>query len=362
MSIKEFYAKIEKQFDQKLPFVVYHKANTDQLEACLQNDDMLYEAEDYATTSGFVFAPFDSVKKAITIPLDKSQYSRINIYDKIEEYKQEVSKFRKESFERTKEKQRHLGLVEKGISAINSGMLRKVVLSRREVVETVDTTNPLGLFKKLVVNYPTAFTYLWYHPKVGIWLGATPETLVYSNGIEFNTMALAGTQPYQSKMEVDWPNKELEEQEMVTEFIVKELSPISNDIVSSKTYTHRAGTLLHLRTDIKGNINSSVSGIEGVVKILHPTPAICGLPKDNAKAFILDNEGYDRKFYTGYLGEVNMGIENKESVLFVNLRCMELESNKAILYVGGGITKDSNPDREWEETVRKTETMKKVLF
>jgi len=95
---------------------------------------------------------------------------------------------------------------------------------------------------------------------------------------------------------------------------------------------------------------------------LHPTPAVCGLPKNEAKSFILENENYDRKYYTGFLGELNSDVNGiNTSSLYVNLRCMEIAKDEAIIYVGGGITKDSIPEKEWEETVRKTATMKKVL-
>jgi isochorismate synthase len=97
---------------------------------------------------------------------------------------------------------------------------------------------------------------------------------------------------------------------------------------------------------------------------LHPTPAVCGLPKENAKQFILENEGYERKFYSGFLGELNLNtILNKvvDSDLFVNLRCMEIERHKVHLYIGCGITKDSNPEKEYIETANKAMTMKQIL-
>ena len=104
------------------------------------------------------------------------------------------------------------------------------------------------------------------------------------------------------------------------------------------------------------------NGLYSLVDLLHPTPAVCGLPKEAAKQFILENENYNRSYYTGFLGELNMGLQNKnDSHLFVNLRCMEIEKNEAYIYVGGGITKESNPEEEWEETVAKSNIMLKVL-
>ena len=112
----------------------------------------------------------------------------------------------------------------------------------------------------------------------------------------------------------------------------------------------------------------------------NPTPAVCGLPKDAAKQFILNNENYNREFYTGFLGELNMktqqkarlgkrNIENRaytytkrSTQLYVNLRCMQLKGNKAMVYVGGGITQSSIAEREWEETVSKSLVIKSILL
>ncbi|GAA4271772.1 chorismate-binding protein [Aquimarina gracilis] len=362
MRIENVYAKIREQKEKQLPFVIYRKPDATQLEVLLQNNNTLYEIEDYSS-SGFVFAPFDTSKKAILSPFAHSNRFRVSIpnknIEKNEEFLAEISGLS----DTTNNQVNHIRLVEKGIKAIALNDLRKVVLSRQEKISGFTSLDSLHMFRKLIDNYSKAFVYYWYHPKVGTWLGATPETLLEIKDDQFSTMALAGTQPYKIDNPIEWESKELEEQEMVTKFILDELSQIANDIVSSKTYTHRAGTLLHLRTDIKARLVAGKSRIENIINILHPTPAVCGLPKEKARSFILQHEGYDRKFYTGFLGELNL--ETQEQVasnLFVNLRCMEIVRDKAILYVGGGITKDSVPEKEWRETVNKTETMKKVLF
>ncbi|MEW7291903.1 isochorismate synthase [Aquimarina sp. 2304DJ70-9] len=361
MNEPDVYAKIQQQLDQKLPFVVYNKPGSDVLTMFSQDDDTVYEVGAYSN-SGFIFAPFDSSKRAVFFPFNRSTSYNATILDQ-ESIAQGQSTNISGATEDSIEKNMHLELVKSGVKTIESGGVKKVVLSRKEIITNDEAFDPLAMFQRLIKKYSKAFVYLWFHPRVGMWLGATPETLLQSKDHTFNTMALAGTQPYKTDETTVWADKEIEEQEMVTDFILKELSPVANDIVSSKTYTHRAGTLLHLRTDIKGKLNSYPSGIEDVVKILHPTPAVCGVPKGKAKSFILKHEGYDRKFYTGFLGELN--IQNDKGVvsnLFVNLRCMELKGKEAYLYVGGGITKDSDPEKEWEETVRKTETMKNVLF
>ena len=137
---------------------------------------------------------------------------------------------------------------------------------------------------------------------------------------------------------------------------------------------------MHLRNQITGILDKEKASLKHVIQQLHPTPAVCGLPKSTAKKFILENENYNREFYTGFLGELNFkerihrnpkkrNVENMAfdsvknvSRLFVNLRCMQLLENTAKIYVGGGITKDSIPINEWTETVNKSATIKKGLL
>ncbi len=361
MRIADVYANIQSQLDKELPFVLYRKSEESTIYSMLQEDDCLYEINSY-TDSGFIFSPFDTTEKAIIIPVDHSRMNKA-AYTREPSYSLDIEKLKDAvSFDTdTKGRKEHKELVTKGIDFIKTGVCKKIVLSRREEVD-FSTKNPIQVFRKLVDNYPNAFVYCWYHPKVGMWLGATPETLAKIQGNTFSTMALAGTQVYKGTIDVTWGTKELKEQMMVTEFVLQGLSSVTNQINHSKTYTHKAGTLLHLRTDIEAVLDENSKGIQDIIQLIHPTPAVCGLPKKEAKLFILDNEGYNRKYYTGYLGELNMEFHGTSvSNLFVNLRCMEIVADTAILYVGGGITKDSDPEKEWIETIRKTETMKKVL-
>ena len=91
---------------------------------------------------------------------------------------------------------------------------------------------------------------------------------------------------------------------------------------------------------------------------LHPTPAVCGLPKNLADDFIRLKEKHERKYYTGYLGPWKL---NQQVDLFVNLRCMEVTDDEFILYAGGGITAHSIPEKEWEETNQKAATLLAVI-
>lgn len=350
-----FFLKIKDHKAQNLPFVLYSKPNTSNLIGFLQRNDTLYEISDYRE-KGFVFASFDE-KQLILIPENESE---IIIADKgitttigsVEIDDLNFSSEAKKQFE---------DLVSKGIEAIRNGEFKKVVLSRSEAVDLADF-DFITTFRHLVQLYPTTFCYCFFHPKVGFWMGATPEQLLKANGNVFETTALAGTQKADLETEILWQQKEKDEQQYVTDFIVKRLREFAASVVVSEPYSLKAGSIWHIKTDISGVLKNN-STLEEVIDTLHPTPAVCGLPKKKAKTFILENENYDRTFYTGFLGELNSCSSegNASSDLFVNLRSMQIQENKAILYMGCGITKESIPEKEWEESVNKSMTMKRVL-
>lgn len=346
--------KAQEFLRKKMPFVIYSKPNETQIIGLFQKDDCLNYTEDF-TEKGFVFAPFDG-EKFILIPENSSEilienYERISDSN-ISELVEEINISAKENFE---------NLVQKGIEAINSDEFQKVVLSRTEAV-SIENGDAILLFQKLLSNYPTAFKYCFFHPKVGLWLGATPEQFLKVNSDEIRTVALAGTQIFKEG-EIIWENKEKEEQQFVTDFILDNLNELVSVKIFTEPYTFRAGNIVHIKTDISAKLIDR-KDLKKVIEILHPTPAVCGLPKQEAKEFILKKEGYNREYYAGFLGELNKDFaknENDNSDLFVNLRCMKLQDKTANLFIGCGITKDSNPEKEFFETVNKSKTMKKIL-
>ncbi|WP_457615689.1 isochorismate synthase [Lutibacter sp.] len=335
----------------KKPFVVYKKPNENQLVFFAQHDSTLHELTSF-NDSGFVFCPFSEKDKSIIFPSSKSSIDFFELPPNANS-SQEKKQFKNTSFA---EKKKHLTLVEKGIDFIATGAAEKVVLSRKEEV-IAPSFNMLATFYNMLYKYHNAFVYLWYHPKIGMWMGATPERLLTVKNNRIKTVALAGTQLYKGDLNVAWGKKELQEQQFVTAYIVSHLNNELDHLTQSKTETVQAGNLLHLKTVITGTLKPNCS-IRKVIRLLHPTPAVCGLPKQQAFNFILQNEGYDRQYYSGFLGVLNL---NEETYLSVNLRCMKIEDNKVSIFVGGGITKDSIPVDEWEETVSKSKIIKHVL-
>lgn len=353
-----FFNEIEGVLSSKLPFVAFRKPDEEMVGVFVQQTKELHELKSY-NEAGFVFVPFCSQGKKVIFPYESCNYFSASVLDAdlLESDKMEREQPRFIAIEELSDlKEKHISLVQKCVDFIKTKEAKKIVLSRKEMLQ-YGNLNVLNTFKKMLKIYKNAFVYLWFHPEIGLWMGATPEKLLTSFEGNFKTMALAGTQKYTGTTNVDWEIKEKKEQQYVTEFILENLKESVENMEVTEPFTVQAGSLVHIRTDISGKLKSANS-LEKLINALHPTPAVCGLPKAVAEAFILQNENYDRSYYSGYLGELNL---NERTSLFVNLRCVELENNLASIYVGGGITADSIPENEWEETVSKAEVMKKVL-
>lgn len=347
----QLFYRISEHFQKKLPFVIYRKPNENKVIGVLQSKDDLVFTEDFSK-KGFVFAPFQLEEKALIFPFDSAEFLEENYVP--ESFENTSDNFLIENQEEVS--QQHIKLVSQAVSAIKRGDYQKIVLSRREKITL--SIGFIKIYKRLLDLFPTAMVYCWYHPKVGMWAGATPEKLVSIKDNQLMTMSLAGTQAFQEGTTPEWGNKEKEEQQLVTDFITETLRPFVENLEISEPKSVRAGNVVHLRTDICGKLSDKAE-FNQIIRALHPTPAVCGLPKEAALEYILKNENYPRKFYTGFLGILDA---NNATELFVNLRCMELLSDGVFLYTGGGITADSIPESEWNETVIKSHAMKRVLF
>lgn len=348
----KLFETAKNHFVSQLPFVLFCKPNSLKIVGVFQQNNQLFELND-ATESGFAFVSFDG-KQRYYLPASECNV----IVDKNNQSDFHLSKEVTVSFDENT-KNSFENLVANGIQAIQNNQFQKVVLSRKELI-SVPNFDIVSVFKQLVFNYKTAFNYCFYHPKIGLWIGATPEQFIKMEGTTLKTVALAGTQLFDN--DLIWENKEREEQQLVTDFITQNLHLFSDQVAVSEPRTVQAGNLAHLKTDISAVIDKKQLG--QIIHKLHPTPAVCGMPKEPAKQFIVANEGYDREFYTGFLGELNIdftSFKNENSDLFVNLRCMKVEEEQASVFVGCGITKDSIPEKEFFETVNKSVTIKKSI-
>lgn len=249
---------------------------------------------------------------------------------------------------------------------LERGVFRKIVLARKSTLHTLLSAE--ALFQKACRLYPRLFVALVYTEPSGMWLMATPEILLQGNGNAFHTMSLAGTQkasattipPLSTKAVegLEWPQKDQEEQQYVTDYIEACIRTFSDDYRLQGPYTMTAAHLCHLRTDIHFRLPCA-DVLGDVLEALYPTPAVCGIPKEPARRFILRHEHEPRRYYSGFVGMLS---PRADTHLFVSLRCMRLlPGGICELYAGGGLLKESEMEKEWKETEAKMQTMMELV-
>ncbi|NND63083.1 MAG: isochorismate synthase [Flavobacteriaceae bacterium] len=350
MDFEKFLQRVKGQFKSKLPFAIYSFPNESRIHAQFQKNNHLYTTA-ALDQSGFVMCPFDKGENLI-IPESEAENTIVDFpTSEIERFPSDLEQF-------TSDKAQHVSLVFNAVQAIVNGNCSKIVVSRKVTISHTSLAIE-NTIARLFNLYPTAFRFICYHPETGLWCGASPEVLLKIENNEFYSMSLAGTRPFVQNGSVHWTTKEKEEQKLVSHSIAEGLQKFTSVLTVSKVKNHIAGKLVHLRTDFKGVFKKGKNNLSEIVKILHPTPAVCGTPRHKAKDFILKNEGYNREYYTGFIGPVKA--ESNSCKLFVNLRCMKISDSKIDLFVGGGITHASNPNDEYEETQQKLTTMLQVI-
>lgn len=306
---------------------------------------------------GFILAPFITSLHNSVLFLEPDSVSEIlsEIPDSLIDQMQ-LSESLPETRILSTDRENYIQNLAKLIELIRSGEANKVVISRTTVIDRFSNLKLIQFYNALCKTYPHAFVYLAHVPPYGIWMGATPETLISCHESECKTMALAGTR--KSGSQSDWGDKEKEEQAIVSRFILDKLvrHQVKN-LKISDPFTKKAGHVEHLCTTFDFGFFEQ-SSLSTLTAELHPTPAVCGFPKDEALQLISQFETHDREYYTGFIGPMNF---YGKTELFVNLRCMKITPKQMILFTGGGITKDSVPEKEWEETELKAQTLLSVF-
>lgn len=338
-------ADIESFFLQNIPFVCYHLPNSDEiillfcsLENGLNSENKLSFIIKYWTGATIMLHGIKLFKITIT-ELDNLKI-KLNL----------------RSFtEYTSSKEEFKQFVDQIKEAIKSEKYTKIVASRIKKVILKDNKSLFHILKNIIHSYPSAFSYLLYLPDNKIcWMGASPEILLRHEGNIVKTMSLAGTQKFADN--INWGEKEKVEQQIVTDYISESIKAFGYQIEISPADTKRAGNLAHLCSEIKVKIPDNYA-VQKIADSLHPTPAVAGIPKEKSIKFINENEGYNRSLYTGYLGVKN----TNGTHYFVNLRCMQIFNDFAAVYVGAGITIDSDAEKEWKETELKSMTMINII-
>ena len=359
--------KLQSFIEAGVHFVVFHKPCEKHIHTWLIKPDGIETVDGSLPDSGegFLLHPYKKTTDAPVLIMNPSiSFSQMNIPTDID-----LKDFVSEKAtappplhnipDEHESRKHHRRGVEAIIDEINNTELEKAVLSRQKFVPGHSINQAPEMLCRLIETYPQSFVYLLHLPGYGLWMGATPETLLEKNGKHYRTMALAGTTKAKDPSQANWTEKEYHEQEVVSNFIEERLRYSS--IKKPDTFGPRtigAGNVFHLRTDIEFDHSKELSAYWEMIQQLHPTPAVCGLPVEKAKETISQNETHKREYYTGFLGPFS---QNKQSTMYVNLRCLQFVQEGIVLYVGGGITAGSDPEAEWTETENKAQTLLSVI-
>lgn len=325
-------------------------------EKCIRLDN-LSEFE-FLDKKGYLIVPFDvDQHSSVWIP-DDSLNIEVNIENVHKTTQQNEDDLIRENLHQVS-KERYIGQTEHIIGEIKAGHVNKAILSRIIIEEQI-LTDSLEMYNRLVEKYPNAYVFWYYTPITGEWMGASPELFVDVNKGYAKTVSLAGTRRNMSDDldDKNWHQKEIDEQAFVTHYIEETLRRHRVDQIDKlEPETIRAGHLSHIKTTFTFKIDYKTHDVIKLLLDLHPTPAVCGVPKNKSFKLISEIEDHDRLCYGGFLGYFN----DLDFACYVNIRSMKLIENDAVLFVGGGLTKDSLSEDEWNETELKAQTLLSIL-
>ena len=362
--MSRFCDVIDRMIEGNIPFFLYRLPNSMIIKCgyLLSETIRFGSVDEFIGQKGFVMAPFEG-DKCYFLPADRAFElpHELDSLDRETSHLHFSEKAEPEFAGTITSKEEYVVQCSHFINEIRQGNSEKVILSRIVQSNSINKRTAPALFESLCDHYTSAYVFLVNMPGVTTWIGATPETLLSVHRDHFTTMSLAGTQKWDDQITSNpdnWSPKDREEQAIVTRYICKQVESLSlSEVTCSSLQVKRAGNVAHLQTLIQGKIRKNQ--IAPLIKALHPTPAVCGSPKEEACKLIKEVETHSRSFYAGYLGYTS---EGGDLELFVNLRSARLLKDYGLLYVGGGITAESKPALEWEETCLKARTILNVLI
>jgi menaquinone-specific isochorismate synthase len=252
--------------------------------------------------------------------------------------------------------------VAEATARIRAGELDKVVLAR-EVVVTADRPISVGgLLRRLRSGYPGCFLYA-----VDGYVGASPELLVGRRDDAVRAQPMAGTTARRGDPDIDAAAADAlfasttyrHEHQVTIDMVHDTLLRFSSYIdYEPEPSVVPLANVQHLATQVEGRLSHPPASVLELVQALHPTPAVCGRPRDRALAVIAELEGFDRGRYGGAVGWVDAAGNGTWAVA---IRGAQIEGSTARVYAGNGIVGDSDPATELAETRAKLRAMLEAL-
>ena len=355
MTIHNNSQKLDFLIENNASFAIFRLPNATAPQFLMQSKgepEIIQDFEQISGKNGFVIAPFRISEGTPIIMirpdctnLDEIKSSDLFTLDRIE--KEKIDNIDRNGYDK---------LFHRFFKPLSDAALKKIVLSRSKTITKSRSFSPGEAFYKAMSKYKHAYVYLINTPICGTWLGSSPEMLLSGSRNVWQTVALAGTR-YPNKDNVSWDDKNLREQHLVTSYILNQLATFKITPQINGPYTTKAANLAHLRTDIVFKLTET-NNLGNLIKSLHPTPAVSGLPKEEAYRYIEEHEGYNRKYYTGFLGMIDL---DNETNIYVNIRCMEIGKSLLTLFSGSGLVLSSTSRDEWKETEQKLKTMASIV-
>jgi menaquinone-specific isochorismate synthase len=242
-------------------------------------------------------------------------------------------------------------------AGIEAGRFEKVVAARRSLVEVSQPFDMVAVLGRLAQGLRASTRFAFQRPGA-VFLGASPERLVERRGASISTEAMAGSIAIGQAAELLNSGKDQEEHQLVVDAIVRRLLPLCADLeVPARPRVQELREVLHLHTPIRGRLAAPRHVLE-LVELLHPTPAVGGVPTDVALRWIAAHERAERGWYAAPVGWFDAAGDGEFAVA---LRSSVLEGRRAHLYAGAGIVRDSDPALEYQETELKKRALLRAL-
>lgn len=344
-----------------IPFIAYRLPNSTDIQLLIarQVDSFRFIGQDLFNQSGFFVVPFDNQKRDAYLlhPQFETPITNLSSEQLDWIFKQPEKPLALAQNDDKTEKEDYQQAFEHILALIRCNKISKAIVSRCHFVNTIKASDAPEHFLRLCEMQASTYNYLLFLPELGLWMGASPELFLRRGEHAVETVSLAGTMRHAEQ--IHWAEKDLNEQDIVSNYILEHLEDFAvTDVEKEGPKTVSAGQVSHLKTIFRFPKNCIQSQLGKFVHALHPTPAVCGYPKDLSKQYILQTEMHERGLYAGFLGSIQ---PDGQFAFYVNIRCMQYFANGAGLYVGGGITALSELEAEYNETVLKAENLLRVL-
>lgn len=240
--------------------------------------------------------------------------------------------------------------VRQALGLVEGGALSKLVVAVRQQVGLDQPLEPLELLARLRRHQPGSCRFLWEQRPGDALIGASPERLLAVRQGQLRCDALAGTAPLGPPAEqLTQSSKDRHEHELVVEAITRVLSEAG---LTPRRPRHprlaRHGKLVHLHTPITAALTEHQP--LALAEALHPTPAVAGLPRREAMAWLRTLEPFERGHYAAPIGWIDSA---GDAELRVAIRSGRLQGQRLELTAGAGLVRGSEPERELQEVALK---------